>query len=191
MENQKFEKLISLSTKIDAFINKIGRFHIWLVGIMTIISAYNAITRYLGKYLGLDLSSNAFIETQWYLFSLIFLLGGSYAFLHNAHVKIDILYNRFSDEVKTKINLFGTLFFLMPFSLLMIVVSIPSVVNSWKVLEMSPDPGGLPRFPLKTFVPISFVLLLLQGISYFIKNYIHLKTHKEFPEDRPITEKSI
>lgn len=187
----QFKKLKQFSEKIDFIIEKIGIWNNWLVLFVVLISAYNAITRYLGKYLGMDLNSNALIELQWYLFSIIFLLGGSYGLKHNAHVKVDILYNQFSDKIKTYINIVGTIFFLIPFCILMIYVSIHSVFNSWKILEMSPDPGGLPRFPIKTLIPISFFLLMIQGISYLIKNYIHLKTNYDITEEKPISEKGI
>ncbi|MFN3604773.1 MAG: TRAP transporter small permease subunit [Leptonema sp. (in: bacteria)] len=185
------EKFKAFSEKIDIFTEKVGTFNYWLVLFMTLISAYNAITRYLGKYLGVDLNSNALIELQWYIFSVIFLLGGSYAFKHNAHVKIDILYNKLSDKGKTYINIGGTVLFLIPFCSLVIYVSLPPVINSWKILEISPDPGGLPRFPLKTLIPISFFILMLQGISYLIKNVIHLKTNYQITEEKPITEKVL
>lgn len=187
----KFEKLRNISEKIDQITEKIGEINNWLVLFMVLISAYNAITRYLGKYLGLDLSSNALIELQWYSFSVIFLLGASYGLKHNSHVKIDIVYNKFSDKIRTYINIWGTILFLFPTCLLVIYVSLPTVINSWKTLEMSPDPGGLPRFPLKTLIPISFFALLVQGFSNLLKNYIHLKTNYEIVEEKPISEKTI
>lgn len=184
-------KLKDISEKIDQITDKIGIVNYWLVLFMVLISAYNAITRYLGKYLGLDLSSNALIELQWYSFSIIFLLGAAYGLKHNTHVKIDVIYNKFSDKIRTYINIWGTILFLFPTCLLMIYVSLPTVINSWRTLEMSPDPGGLPRFPLKTLIPISFVALLVQGVSNLIKYYIHLKTNYEIVEEKPITEKTI
>ncbi|GIX43337.1 MAG: C4-dicarboxylate ABC transporter substrate-binding protein [Leptospiraceae bacterium] len=185
------EKWIIFSEKIDKITEKIGTLIYWLTLFMVIISAYNAIARYLGKYIGIDATSNALIELQWYTFSVIFLLGAAYGLKHNAHVKVDVIYNLWSDKVKTYINIIGTIFFLFPFCILMIYVSIPAVINSWKVLEMSPDPGGLPRYPLKTLKPIAFILLFLQGISYLIKNIAHLKKGYQIEEEEQITEKTV
>jgi len=191
IKNETLEKWIKISEKIDRINEKVGTFVYWLALFMVIISAYNAITRYLGKYIGIDLASNALIELQWYLFSVIFLLGAAYGLKHNAHVRVDVIYNLWPDRIKTMINIYGTLFFLLPFTILMIFVSIPTVMNSWKVLEISPDPGGLPRFPLKTLIPIAFLLLFLQGISFLVKNIAHLKKGYQIQEEEPITEKTV
>lgn len=186
-----YYKWLKISEKIDQWNEKVGTFVYWLTLFMVIISSYNAITRYLGKFIGLDLTSNALIELQWYSFSVIFLLGAAYGLKHNAHVKVDIIYNLLSDKIRTYINIFGTIFFLLPFCILMIYVSIPAVYNSWKVLEMSPDPGGLPRYPLKTLIPIAFLLLFFQGISFLVKNLVHLKKGYQFQEEKQITEKTV
>ncbi len=180
------EKLTSIINKIDNFIEKIGRFNYWLTFIMVIISAYNAIGRYFGKYLQIEITNNALIELQWYSFSIIFLLGAAYGLKHNAHVKVDVIYNLLSDKTRTYINIFGTIFFLIPFCIISIIVSFPAVINSWKVLEMSPDPGGLPRYPLKTLI-----LLLIEGISFLLKNILHLKIGFLIKEEEQITEKVI
>jgi TRAP-type mannitol/chloroaromatic compound transport system permease small subunit len=190
-KNMNYYKWLKISEKIDQWNEKVGTFVYWLTLFMVIISSYNAITRYLGKFIGLDLTSNALIELQWYSFSVIFLLGAAYGLKHNAHVKVDIIYNLLSDKIRTYINIFGTIFFLLPFCILMIYVSIPAVYNSWKVLEMSPDPGGLPRYPLKTLIPIAFLLLFFQGISFLVKNLVHLKKGYQFQEEKQITEKTV
>ncbi len=191
MNQKKWKKIINYSQKIENLIESIGTISYWIVIFMVIISAYNAIVRYLGKYLGFNLSNNAFIEMQWYSFSIIFLLGGAYALKHNAHVRVDIVYHNLPDKIKTYINILGTIFFLIPFCFLIIIVSIPSVVNSWMILEGSPDPGGLPRYPLKTLIPVSFFLLFLQGISFLIKNITHLKMGLEIDEEKQISEKVL
>ncbi|MEM8545682.1 MAG: TRAP transporter small permease subunit, partial [Cyanobacteria bacterium P01_H01_bin.119] len=136
---------------------------------MTAVGAYNAITRYLGQYLGVNLSSNRYIEVQWYLFSLVFLLGAAYVSQKNAHVRVDIIYSRLSVKQKAWIDLVGSLVMLLPFCAIVIYYSIPAVVNSWSVFESSSDPAGLPRYPLKTVIPIAFAWLGSQGISSAIK----------------------
>lgn len=141
----------------------------WLCLAMVLIGAYNAVVRYLGRFIGWSLSSNAYIELQWYLFSLVFLLGGAYTFRRGAHVRVDVLYGRLSRRGKAWIDLVGTIVFLIPFSIFMLYMSWPSVRNSWAVREVSPDPGGLPRYPIKTFILVAFVLLILQGISEIVK----------------------
>lgn len=188
---KNLDEWIKVSEKIDKINEKVGVITYWLTLFMVIISAYNAIARYTGKFLGVNITSNALIELQWYSFSIIFLLGAAYGLKHNAHVKVDIVYNMWPDKIRTYINIFGTIFFLFPFCLLIIFASFNSVINSWKILEMSPDPGGLPRFPLKTVVPIAFILLFLQGLSFLVKNIAHLKKGYKIKEEEQITEKTV
>lgn len=159
-----------LVKKVDALSERFGDLVSWMTFAMIMIGALNAIARTISQSVGMNLSSNTFIEAQWYLFSLVFLLGAGYTLKHNAHVRVDVLYSRVSPRKKVWINLFGILFFLIPFCIMMISISIPSVMNSWSVLEQSPDPGGLPRYPLKTVLPIAFALLILQGIAELIRS---------------------
>ncbi|MEM9120871.1 MAG: TRAP transporter small permease subunit [Cyanobacteria bacterium P01_F01_bin.56] len=162
--------LLRLSGWIDRISRWIGWFTIGLTLIMTAVGAYNAITRYLGQYMGVNLSSNRYIEVQWYLFSLIFLLGAAYVLQKNAHVRVDIFYSRLSVKQKAWIDLLGAVLVLLPFCAIVIYYSLPAVTNSWKVLEMSSDPAGLPRYPLKTVIPVAFAWLGIQGVSEAIKN---------------------
>ncbi|MYJ56238.1 MAG: TRAP transporter small permease subunit, partial [Rhodothermaceae bacterium] len=118
-----------------------------------------------GGELARQASSNTFIELQWYLFSLVFLLGAAYALKNGAHVRVDIFYNRISPTAKAWVNIAGSVVFLIPFCLLMISTSWPAVVDSWIRLEGSPDPGGLPRYPLLTVVPLAFIMLMIQGLA--------------------------
>jgi TRAP-type mannitol/chloroaromatic compound transport system permease small subunit len=135
---------------------------------MVLIGAYNAVARYLDRFTGWGLSSNTYIELQWYLFSLVFLLGAAYTLKHDSHVRVDVLYGRLSARNKAWVNLLGVVLFLFPFCLLMLIMSWSSVQNSWSVMEMSPDPGGLPRYPIKTVIPIAFILLMFQGVSMLV-----------------------
>ena len=163
------DRWLRLARGIDRFNGWVGRGICWLTLAMVLVGAFNAIVRYTDPYTGFELSSNAYIELQWYLFSLVFLLGAAYALRENAHVRVDVLYERFSPRGRAWINLLGTLLFLVPFCVMMLIVSWPAVRNSWVLLEQSPDPGGLPRYPIKTMVPLAFGLLLLQGTSMAIK----------------------
>ena len=161
--------LIKLARAIDALNERVGRLVAWLTLFMVLVGVYNAVTRKLSQTIGVDLSSNAYIELQWYMFSLVFLWGGAYTLLHDEHVRVDVIYARLSERARAWIDLLGIVFFLIPFSLLMLYVSWPIVVESWKIHEMSPDPGGLPRYPIKAALIVAFVLLLLQAVSEAIK----------------------
>lgn len=166
---------LRLASWIDRLNDQIGRWVYWLSLIMVLMGAYNALARYIDRFTGWGLSSNTYIELQWYLFSILFLLGAAYTLKHDSHVRVDVFYGRLSARGKAWINLLGTLLFLFPFCILMLVMSWSSVANSWAVWEMSPDPGGLPRYPIKTIIPIAFVLLILQGISMVVHQIAILK----------------
>lgn len=159
------KRLLATARGIDRLSDAVGRLCSWLVLAMVAAGAYNAIARYLGRRVGVNLSSNAYIELQWYLFSLVFLLGAAWALRCGAHVRVDVLYGRLSPRGKAWIDLLGTLLLQIPFCVTALVLCWPSVRNSWAVLESSPDPGGLPRWPLKAVIPLAFVLLILQGIA--------------------------
>lgn len=156
--------LLKLSQGIDALNERIGRLVIWLVLIATLISAGNAVVRY-----GLNTSSNAWLEIQWYLFGLIFLLGAGYTLKHNGHVRIDVLYGRFSSRAKAWVDLLGGLLFLLPMSGIIAWLGWDFFLASYAVDETSPDAGGLLRWPIKLAVPLGFALLWLQGVSEVIK----------------------
>lgn len=158
-------RLLRIANAIDRFSERFGRMLYWLTLAMVVVGSFNAIVRYLDRYTGFGLSSNTYLELQWYLFSLVFLLGAAYTLKHDAHVRVDILFSRLSERGQAIVNLAGVILFLIPFCVLMIIVAWPAVYNSWSVLEMSPDPGGLPRYPIKTVIPIAFLLILAQGIS--------------------------
>lgn len=177
MQNDRsvLAKLLPIARKIDRFTHLIGKLAYWLVLVMIGVGVWNVLGRYIGNAIGQNLSSNALIETQWYLFDLVFLLGAAYALQHDEHVRVDIFYARWSRRRKAMADLFGTLVFLLPFSVLVIVFSWGAVTKSWAVRETSPDPGGLIRYPIKTMIIVSFVLLILQGISEAIKNWAIIK----------------
>lgn len=164
-----------IAAAIDRLNDLIGRAILWLVGVMVLIGAYNAVARYLNRFTDTNLASNAYLEAQWYLFSLVFLLGAAYALKEDAHVRVDVLYGRLGPRGKAWIDLLGTILFLIPFSVIMLWVSWPSVAASWRVREVSPDPGGLPRYPIKAVILVAFALLLLQGVSQLLKQVALLR----------------
>ncbi len=167
--------LLRIAHRIDRTNEWIGRGVYWLTLVMVGVGAYNALVRYLDRFTGLGLSSNTYIELQWYMYSLIFLLGAAYTLKHDAHVRVDVLLVRLTPRGRAWVNLAGTLLFLLPFCFFVIRMSWPTVYNSWAVWEVSPDPGGLPRYPIKTVIPIAFALLFLQGISLAIKQIAFLR----------------
>jgi len=166
--------LLSVSRGIDRLSSLVGRSTAWLATLMIFIGAGNALLRYASRDLGFSIGGNAALEAQWYLFSLMFLLGTAWILEQDAHVRVDVLYGRLTPKAKAGIDLAGAVLFLLPFCVFAIYVSAPSVANSWEVQEMSQDPGGLPRYPIKAFILVSFSLLALQGISEAIKSAARL-----------------
>jgi TRAP-type mannitol/chloroaromatic compound transport system permease small subunit len=165
----------NIARGIDRLNGWAGAFIRWLVLVMVLVGAYNAIARYLTQFVGVQLANNAFYESQWYLFSIVFMLGSAYALDRDAHVRVDVVYSKLSDKGRAWIDLLGTFVLMLPFSIMMLWISVPAVRNSWRVREMSSDPGGLPRYPIKTLVLFSFSLLILQGISQAIKQVAILR----------------
>jgi TRAP-type mannitol/chloroaromatic compound transport system permease small subunit len=174
--------LLALARLIDALTERIGRIVIWLVLVATLISAGNALTRYL-----LGESSNAWLEIQWYLFGAMFLLAAGYTLKHNGHVRIDIFYNRFGPRGQAWIDLVGGLLFLLPMAVLLAWLAWPMFHEAWVTQEMSPDAGGLVRWPVKLLLPVGFALLALQGVAEVIKRIGvlsgHLLLQREAPEE--------
>ena len=163
-------KLLKLARAIDLLNEWVGRLTYWLVLLMVAVGAWNVVGRYLGKIIGTNLTSNSLIEIQWYLFDIVFLFGAAYAFKYNEHVRVDIFYKNWSRRRQALANFIGNLVFLIPFCSLL-NYSWATVINSWKIREMSPDPGGLPRYPIKFTIILACILLILQGISEAIKNW--------------------
>jgi TRAP-type mannitol/chloroaromatic compound transport system permease small subunit len=146
------------------------------------VGFYNVMARYIGRFMGLQLSSNLFIELQWYLFSITFFLGFPYILKHGSNVRVDFLYTNWSEKRRAWVDFLGTVGFLIPFCILGIWVTVNPVLQSWGMLpngswgawEMSADANGLPRAPIKTMIIVSFGLLLLQGIAQAIKYWATL-----------------
>jgi TRAP-type mannitol/chloroaromatic compound transport system permease small subunit len=166
---------LRLAAAIDALTRALGRAVSWLTVATVLIAAANAIARYFGRFVGLSLSSNLWLELQWYLFSLVFLLATAWAVERDVHVRVDVFSSRCSPRVRAWVDLGGHLLLLFPFTGFLIWACMPSVLASWRVREGSPDPGGLPRWPLKAMVLVALALLLLQGVSQVIKDVARLR----------------
>jgi TRAP-type mannitol/chloroaromatic compound transport system permease small subunit len=162
--------LIAIARAIDTVNERVGRVVLWLVLLATLISAGNAVSRY-----ALNLSSNAWLEIQWYLFAALFLLAAGYTLKHNGHVRIDVLYGHCAPRTQAWIDLAGGLVFLLPFSVLMAWLSWPGFAESFASRELSPDAGGLLRWPVRLTIPLGFALLAAQGVSEIIKRIAFLR----------------
>jgi TRAP-type mannitol/chloroaromatic compound transport system permease small subunit len=156
--------LLGLSRAIDAVNERVGRLIYWLVLVMVLVSASNAISRY-----ALSMASNAWLELQWYLFSAVFLLCAGYTLLHNEHIRIDVVASLFSRRTQIWIDVFGLVFFLLPLSIYMTWSSWPVFMNAWNSGEISASAGGLIRWPARLLVPAGFFLLTLQAVSELVK----------------------
>jgi TRAP-type mannitol/chloroaromatic compound transport system permease small subunit len=156
--------MLKVSHLIDGLNDRLGRGLMWLILAAVLISAGNAIVRK-----AFDMSSNALLEIQWYLFASVFMLGSGFAFLKNAHVRIDFISNHLSAKTRNLIDMVGIVVFLFPLCYMLIVISWPLFVNAWNSGEMSQNAGGLIRWPMYALIPLGFMLLALQGLSELIK----------------------
>jgi len=171
--------LLALSRAIDEINRRIFRVVMWLILIVTLISAGNAVIRYL-----LNISSNSWLELQWYLFSAIFLFAAPYTLQQNEMVRIDVIAGRLSKRTQAWIDVLGTLFFLLPVSLLILYLSWPVFMQALQRGEMSTNAGGLIIWPARLLVPIGFFLLTIQGVSQLIKYAAFLTGHGPDPTAR-------
>lgn len=162
--------LLRASRAIDALSVRVGRAACWLVLAAVLVSTLNALSRY-----AFNLSSNAWLELQWYLFAAIFLLGAGYTLKANGHVRIDLVSVRLSPRAQAWIDIAGGLLFLLPTALLILYFSWPMFVDSYASGEISSDAGGLVRWPVKALIPAGFALLALQGVSEIIKRIAFLR----------------
>jgi len=158
------QSLLKLSRGIDAFTRWTGKRLAWLILVAVVVSALNAIMRK-----SFDISSNSWLELQWVLFSIVFLLCSPWTLLDNEHIRIDIVNNMFSKRGRDIIDVIGHAFFLMPLCIVMIITGGPFFMRSVEVNEQSGNAGGLPQWPAKSLIIIGFVFLLVQGISELIK----------------------
>ena len=161
--------------------DRIGHAVYWLVLAAVLISAANATVRKAFNY-----SSNSFLEIQWYLFSAIFLLLAGYTLMNNEHVRIDIVTGRLSPRTRAGIDIFGTVFFLLPMSVLIMWLSWPVFVDAYQRNEVSTNAGGLIIWPARLLVPIGFFLLIVQALSELIKRIAFLKGMIPDPNERHV-----
>jgi len=166
--------LLRLSGGIDAVNARLGWIADWLVLLSCLISAGNAFSRY-----AFGISSNAWLEIQWYMFGALVMLGASYTLKKNEHVRVDIVYSNVSTRRQIGIDIFGFILFMLPATVVMTYLSWPIFHNSWLLGEISGNAGGLLRWPIKIFLPIGFALLTLQGISELIKRIAMLTGHMQ------------
>ena len=158
------QSLLTLSRGIDAFTRWTGKRLAWLILLAVIVSAINAIIRKT-----FDTSSNSWLELQWVLFSIVFLLCSPWTLLDNEHIRIDIVNNMLPKRLRDSIDVMGHVFFLMPLCVVMIITGVPFFLRSMEINEQSGNAGGLPQWPAKSLIMIGFALLLAQGISELIK----------------------
>jgi len=173
------KSLLQVSAYIDRLNGAIGRAVSWLILLMVLVGAFNALARYSGRFVGVNLSSNAWLELQWYLFSLVFLLAAADTLRRNAHVRVDVFYGRLDKRRQAMVDIAGIVLFLLPFCAFGLWSSWPTILASWRVLEVSPDPGGLPRYPIKSALLVTFVLLGLQGFSELFKRIDEVRSPRE------------
>jgi TRAP-type mannitol/chloroaromatic compound transport system permease small subunit len=158
------QSLLKMSRGIDAFTTWTGKRLAWLILLAVVVSALNAIVRK-----SFDTSSNSWLELQWVLFSIVFLLCSSWTLLDNEHIRIDIVNNALPKQLRNSIELIGHAFFLMPLCIIMIITGGPFFMRSVEINEQSGNAGGLPQWPAKSLIIIGFTMLLVQGISELIK----------------------
>jgi TRAP-type mannitol/chloroaromatic compound transport system permease small subunit len=173
------QRWLQASQRIDRVNETVGAWVKWLVLASVLISAVNAVVRK-----GLNVSSNGFLEVQWYFFAAVFLLGAGYTYLRGEHVKIDVVLSRFSKRTQIKVDIFGILVFLLPMCLIVIGMVWPLVTKAFVSGEMSSNAGGLIRWPVYALVPIGFGLLTLQAISELIKRVAFLRGHGPDPTEK-------
>ncbi|MEZ5646546.1 MAG: TRAP transporter small permease subunit [Burkholderiaceae bacterium] len=164
--------LLQISRLIDGVNRVIGVLAMWLILAATLISAGNALVR---KIFGT--SSNAWLEIQWYLFAAVFLLGGGYAFLRNAHVRIDFVSSKFSARTRNWVDIGGIVIFLLPLCYVMVTLGWPLFALAFESGEVSTNAGGLIRWPVYLLIPAGFAILAVQAISELIKRVAFLTGH--------------
>jgi TRAP-type mannitol/chloroaromatic compound transport system permease small subunit len=172
--------ILKFCSAMDWLTERIGRSVYWLLLAAVLISTVNAIVRR-----AFDMSSNAFLEAQWYLFAAVFMLGAGYVFLHDQHVRIDVVASKLKRRTQVWIDIVGIAFFLLPLCVFIIVTSLPSVRLAFETQEVSANPGGLIRWPLYVLVPIGFGLLALQSLSELFKRVAFIAGRGPDPHAKP------
>jgi TRAP-type mannitol/chloroaromatic compound transport system permease small subunit len=180
-EDLSLQALLKLSSRIDAFTRWTGKRIAWLIVLAVIISAVNATIRKT-----FDTSSNSWLELQWVLFSVVFLLCAPWTLLDNEHIRIDIVNNALPKKTRNVIDVVGHLFFLIPICIVMIITGGPFFMRSYELNEQSGNAGGLPQWPAKSLIVIGFAFLLVQGISELIKRIAVMRGLIPDPHDTQV-----
>jgi TRAP-type mannitol/chloroaromatic compound transport system permease small subunit len=203
---RRLNGLLRLSHGIDVLNRWLSRFAVWLVLLAALLSAFNAFFRYSIEWIihlsrrfqGLALlanildwytsNSNAFLEMQWYMFTAMAMLGGAYTLKVNEHVRVDLIYGSVSERTRTWIDLFGGVLCLLPFCFVLMLLTWPWFVDSYRGSEVSTNAGGLIRWPVKLILPVGFFFVLLQGVSEIIKCVAALTTDyvREHAYEKPL-----
>ena len=179
--------LLAISRGIDASTTLLGRLTWWASLLLVLVGVQNVVARYgyqqirglFGDQVAAALSNNTYLELQTLLYNLIFLIGAAYVLKVDAHVRVDILFSRMKARSKAWIDILGTVIFLFPFAWMGIFFGHTYVARSWSQLEISPNPGGLARYPIKTLIIVAFALLIVQGVSQIIKHAAFLRGHPD------------
>lgn len=171
--------LLKMSRWIDAINDRVGRFVSWAILLAVVVSVLNAFGR---KFM--HAGSNAWLELQWYLFGALFLLSSGYTLLKNGHVRVDVLSSRLSKRTRMWIEVFGTVFFLLPAAVMIMWLGWPMFWESWTTQEMSSNAGGLIRWPAKLLVPVGFCLLIAAALSHLVKSIAFLQGRGTDPTQR-------
>lgn len=175
--------LLKVSGIIDFINEQFGIIATWLVLIACVVSAGNAASRYL-----FSMSSNAWLEVQWYMFAGMVLLGGPLTLKMNEHVRVDLIFGAVSERTRMIIDIVGILLFLAPICVILIYFTWPWFAEAWRTGEVSPNAGGLLRWPVKLLLPLGFFLMTLQGLSELIKRIAVLRNdlNQRFDYEKPL-----
>jgi TRAP-type mannitol/chloroaromatic compound transport system permease small subunit len=170
------KQLLHLSSLIDEASAAIGRWVSWLIVAAAVISAGNAVIRKT-----FDVSSNAWLELQWWLFAIVFLLAAPWTLAANEHIRIDIVNSRLSQRARNAIEIVGHIFFLLPTAAVILYTSWPFFLTSFAESEQSQNAGGLPQWPIKAVIPVAFALLFVQGLSELVKRIAIIRGDRQEP----------
>ena len=164
----------------DRLVEAVGKAVSWLSALLVVLICYDVVSRYL-----FNKSSVAIYELEWHIFALIFLLGAAYAFKHDRHVRVDVIYSKLSEKSKAWINLIGTVVLLLPFCVILLKAGFDFVSNSYRLLESSADAGGLPaRYLIKAAIPLGFLFVTVQAFSVIFRSILTIRDQPLKPEHR-------
>ncbi len=167
--------LLGVARVIDKITGAVAQVMQWLTLLMVLLGAYNVVTRYVGRAIQQSLGGAIYTVLQTYMFDLVFLLAAGWVLSTDGHVRVDIIYSRLNERRKAWVDLFGTVFFLLPFTYMGFMLSLPYVQRSWQHMEVNLNARNIPIYPMKTLIPVAFALLALQGIAQIIKQIAKLR----------------